>query len=104
MPPYLKPIKRFPVCNKQEDLKRSAYSYERIRKKYLPMACERISRLYFAEGIPSDYMDPNATWRFSIVYPKYARIITQSKEVDIHALIGNIGGYVGLFLGITMLH
>ena len=27
------------------------------------------------------------------------RIITQSKEVDIHSLIGNIGGYLGLFLG-----
>ena len=26
-------------------------------------------------------------------------VISQSKEIDIHALIGNIGGYFGLFLG-----
>ena len=34
------------------------------------------------------------------------KIIQQSKEVDIHSLIGNIGGYVGLFLGndATLLH
>ena len=38
-------------------------------------------------------------FRFEITYPRYARIIVQSKDVDIHALIGNIGGYVGLFLG-----
>ena len=39
--------------------------------------------------------------QIDITYPEYARIITQSKDVDIHALIGNIGGYVGLFLGIN---
>ena len=38
-------------------------------------------------------------WAFGIEYPQYVRIISQSKDVDIHALIGNIGGYVGLFLG-----
>ena len=40
-------------------------------------------------------------WAFGIEYPQYVRIISQSKDVDIHALIGNIGGYVGLFLGNT---
>ena len=38
-------------------------------------------------------------WAFGIEYPQYVRIISQSKDVDIHALVGNIGGYVGLFLG-----
>ena len=36
----------------------------------------------------------------AVTYPEYAKVIEQSKDVDIHALIGNIGGYVGLFLGI----
>ena len=30
------------------------------------------------------------------------KIITQSQAVDVHALIGYIGGYIGLFLGIEM--
>ena len=32
-------------------------------------------------------------------FPKEIKIIAQSKEIDGHALIGNIGGYIGLFLG-----
>ena len=35
-----------------------------------------------------------------ISYPKKMKIITQQQAIDIHALIGNIGGYIGLFLGV----
>ena len=35
----------------------------------------------------------------TIQYPQKAKIITQSRAVDGNALIGNIGGYIGLFLG-----
>ena len=45
-------------------------------------------------------------WIFLITYHNHwMKIKEQSKEVDIHSLIGNIGGYVGLFLGtdITLL-
>ena len=38
-------------------------------------------------------------WSLLIRYPEEVKIITQSKEVDVHSLIGNIGGYLGLFLG-----
>ena len=38
-------------------------------------------------------------WAILVSYPKEFRIVTQSKEVDIHTLIGNIGGYLGLFMG-----
>ena len=34
-----------------------------------------------------------------IFYPVKGKVITQLKEVDAHSLIGNIGGYIGLFLG-----
>ena len=34
-----------------------------------------------------------------IGYPKKMKMITQQQAIDIHALIGNIGGYIGLFLG-----
>ena len=36
---------------------------------------------------------------YAINYPEEIKIITQSKEVDGNSLIGNIGGYIGLFLG-----
>ena len=35
----------------------------------------------------------------NVIYPDQLKIITQSKSVDIHSFIGNIGGYIGLFLG-----
>ena len=34
-----------------------------------------------------------------ISYPDKIKVITQLKSVDAHMLIGNIGGYIGLFLG-----
>ena len=66
----------------------------------IPTACQRVSKMRFsaqtAEFIPRKKADK---WGFLIYYPKEIRIITQSKEVDIHTLIGNIGGYLGLFMG-----
>ena len=41
----------------------------------------------------------DSDWSLSIFYPEEVKIITQSKDVDVHSLIGNIGGYLGLFLG-----
>ncbi len=42
-------------------------------------------------------MRPNL--HLCIKYPEEIKIITQTKEVDVHSLIGNIGGYIVLFLG-----
>ena len=63
-------------------------------------ACQRITKLKLEGGTFLFYPYlPNEIWRFTIVYPEHLRVITQSKEVDIHSLIGNIGGYLGLFIG-----
>ena len=37
---------------------------------------------------------------FTIEYPEQVKVITQSQAVDGHSLVGNIGGYIGLFLGL----
>ena len=41
----------------------------------------------------------NKEFWLNIQYPRRAKIVTQSPAVDTNALIGNIGGYIGLFLG-----
>ena len=41
---------------------------------------------------------PNASW-LSITPPKKIKMIHQVKDVNIQTVIGNAGGYVGLFLG-----
>ena len=43
--------------------------------------------------------EEDSTLAIQIVFPDKMRVISQSKEVDVHTLIGNIGGYLGLFLG-----
>ena len=49
----------------------------------------------YTDGIP-----PTDIFAVGINYnSEYARIMTHAKEVDIHGLVGNIGGYIGLFLG-----
>ena len=34
-----------------------------------------------------------------VYFPAKGKTITQLQDVDVHTLIGNIGGYIGLFLG-----
>ena len=67
-----------------------------VEKQYHSKPCRRISKLlstYIGGKIDQNWL------RFGIEYPKELKVISQSKEVDGHALIGNIGGYIGLFLG-----
>ena len=39
------------------------------------------------------------TYYMYVSYPDKMTIISQTQAVDFHSLIGNIGGYIGLFLG-----
>ena len=102
IPPYLEDHEGFPICKTQTEIKDAIYSFMNIRKKYIPIACERISRVYHYDDDGYHFKD-DSMWAFSMIYPEHIRVITQSKEVDVHSLIGNIGGYVGLFLGDSIL-
>lgn len=98
-PPYIGKYNWFPICNSSEDIKRATYDFNEARTMYYPKACQRISNLYKEVKM---YTIEHGLWKIGIVYPEEVRIITQSKEVDIHTLIGNIGGYIGFFLGTYM--
>ena len=85
----------FPKCKRMKEMEDAAYDLYDVRKRYYPKACQRISKIDF------DYSPLNMSGKlqFLIVYPEDVKMITQTKELDEHALIGNIGGYIGLFLG-----
>ena len=36
---------------------------------------------------------------FANSIPQKMKLVKKQQAIDIHALIGNIGGYIGLFLG-----
>ena len=95
--PYDRPYHALTKCTEKDDIQRSAFDFHAVGTKYYPKACQRISKLYFKRT--DKKIKSNGYFQIDLIYPMDVRIITQSKEVDIHGLIGNIGGYIGLFLG-----
>ena len=99
--PYFKSYANFPKCDTAEKIKNSTFKYQNVRTKYYPVSCQRLSKIsYKTNWRDSDYFDLSENKSIiGITYPQYFRTIKLSKEVDVHSLIGNVGGYVGLFLG-----
>ena len=100
--PYFRPFKEFPTCNTSERIKESLFYYPNAGTSYYPISCQRLSKvLYRTEwhNTVEDFHSNADEFIIGIIYPHYFRSIELSKEVDIHSLIGNVGGYVGLFLG-----
>ena len=100
--PYFHALKKFPKCETRKKIKQSSYSYHEVRTKYYPTSCQRLSRISYTthERETVDDLDfDEDEWGIGVSYRQNFRAITLSKEVDIHSLIGNVGGYVGLFLG-----
>ena len=96
-PPYLTTHNSYPQCNNKKKVKGSKLDLETQKIMEMAKACQRISKTKLAiNNVKNEYA---YIWSITIQYPEEARIITQSKDVDVHSLIGNIGGYLGLFLG-----
>ena len=69
-----------------------------IRKQIgMAKACQRLSEI--RTQVDHLFTNYDTYWTITIEYPEEVKIITQTKDVDVHSLIGNIGGYLGLFLG-----
>ena len=69
---------------------------------HLTQSCVSIGDLTYKQ---TAYNTPNNSWGgpdwfwYSLTPPKKIKLIDQVKAVDIQTVIGNAGGYVGLFLG-----
>ena len=98
-PPYLNSDKNIPLCHTVEKIKEVKFNYEAPQEMKIESPCQMISNINLLPR--TGFRNRNATkeWRLLIEYPIGFKVVTQSKEVDIHSLIGNIGGYLGLFLG-----
>ena len=70
-------------------------------KDYQP--CQVMPRIDFEsyKEFPDDSLKQ---FMLTVSYPQQVKIITQSRAVDVNSLIGNIGGYIGLFLGMLYYH
>ena len=96
-PPYLNNLRDFPICNTSQQMKKAKFDFLQLPEDYHLVPCQGIP------DVPYKYEQPfpNKTDGFTIViiYPKNVKTIKQEQLVDLHSLIGNIGGYIGLFLG-----
>ena len=97
--PYLLMNRKVAPCNSGEKMKNGMLSYEKVKSFNIPKSCERIAKMMLIKKSKKKDYGNSTTWNFMIHYPDEFKVIMQSKEVDIHSLIGNIGGYLGLFLG-----
>ena len=76
----------------EEKIRKAMYEFKSVRNKYYPKACTRISKMTVTRQATS--LDEDlGYWTLAINYPEEVRLITQSKEVDVHTLICNIGGF-----------
>ena len=100
--PYHDKRYKMKQCNSEKELQTAKIDFLEIRKKYFPKPCYRISKadIEYNGGLS---LGPEKEFKLIPTYPEDIKIITQSKEIDVHALIGHIGSYIGLFLGKTMI-
>ena len=96
--PYQRPHKEYPICKSQKMIRNAIYKYM-VASKIYPKPCERISKIDYNYQYRHYESFGNKTWIYYLSFPNGIKIISQSKEIDGHALMGNIGGYIGLFLG-----
>ena len=90
----------YPICNSTKKISESKMTYGKAKSIALLKPCNRISTIrYTLPDTKLNITQVNSNFVIRIEYPDEIKIISQVKEVDIHTLIGNIGGYFGLFLG-----
>ena len=97
IPPYYESHQNVPICSTMKEMKRWYNILATIRNEREYMHCQQMPGIDFE--IYKGHNRTHGTFTISIGYPELVKIITQSRAVDVNALIGNLGGYIGLFLG-----
>ena len=96
----MKAYETFPICGTQEKMKQSFFKWPDATYRY-PTPCEGASNIgyeFYNVKFQEQFFDP-ASLMVSVSYTNKIKIISQSRLIDGQALIGYIGGYVGLLLG-----
>ena len=95
--PYRK--SRKPLCTTRKEISDSMYDSRKMRKRYGKEPCEEMTNIVFREKGINTKNRYKENLKLMYVYPLSTKVVQQIKAIDFQALIGNIGGYIGLFLG-----
>lgn len=97
-PAYLTKYKDIPLCSSQKKINQSQYDISARNNKIYTKPCASLSKIDFTYSTDSNWKD-DTDFGIALIYPEQSKIISQTQAVDLHSLVGNIGGYIGLFLG-----
>ena len=102
--PYQNTTNDTPVCSTIKGMK-GAY-YDLLLKIGEKPPCTSIKNIMYNYEEIKDYSNwgghgPDYFW-ISLTFPNEFKEISQERAVDMQTVIGNAGGYVGLFLGIAI--
>ena len=102
--PYIKAYEDFPICDTKTKMEQSVFSWANDPGSTYPIPCEGASNIGYTfssmafSTLNISRMDPSSLILY-VSYTSKMKTITQSRLIDGHALVGYIGGYVGLLLG-----
>ena len=99
--PYQKPFKNISICKTPREMKSASFEGNIIAEKEFRSPCQEMPSVVYKHIFHFEKITENENKIFKIYlqYPRKGKIVTQSRAIDGQSLIGNIGGYIGLFLG-----
>ena len=87
-----------PICSNREKMKSAYFSLtDDDHNRYYPPPCRTMPDIDYT--YEEREADGNGFFKVVIFPTNSYKMITQSKAIDVQALLGTIGGYIGLFLG-----
>ena len=95
--PYHRTSKNLKICESKEKIKEARFDFDNSEKAKRP--CTSASTLTFAYS-EYDLNQEGPDWFYiSFIYPKLYKEIKMVQAIDLQTVVGNAGGYIGLFLG-----
>ena len=103
--PYQNTPKDVPLCASKDGIVRDSLDFSTIREDVSP--CTTASNIVYTyneenhddDGIADDQENDPDKFSIGLCFPSKFKEIKQQRAVDMQTVIGNAGGYVGLFLG-----
>ena len=86
-----------PFCVGTENISKSIFDGKKADLDQVELPCDSVLDITLEYDEFDDHEKDGIV--IAITYPDRAKMIQQSKEISFHSLVGNSGGYVGLFLG-----
>lgn len=87
-----------PFCKGMENISRSVFDGKKADLDEVDPPCDSVLDITL-EYDEFDDKEKDGGYIIAITYPDRVKVIQQSKEISFHGLVGNSGGYIGLFLG-----